>query len=625
MSSDSNNLDLSTGLSSASSASGMNNNPVSDFEADKRSLLQKTLAQASQSLKVPPSSTAAQDRIIEVERPVASALRSKRQVATQVVRNANTQNEPEMLQEEISEEEATLTGWGKISSGFAAFGKGLKKLATKLSQVDWLQVGKSCVSYVEHTAKMVVNTVIQTIKNPTQLLNNIAYAAKNIIPLAIQGVNKIVNGIVYAVQHPIETGKLLATFAKGMCDQLGVTDIIVGSYHGIRSLAYLSVGNVEEAGKHGKLATRALAGALVAIGEFSGVSDLGRACIALSKGDYAKAALFGAMGAFQLYTLCTTLGLGNILTSQGRQAAVKGMKIVARSTGQEIVDEVEKRISVEVLHRTTKEVAIDSGKSILKRWSDVVRDVYGISKNIVREKSELAISNLLRKHGLDEVVSDKTLKLLLEVSNNSFSHFRPVFSAAGIEAKEAQYLYKCMQKALSKSGKKLGYQKLLETTLTDEFTAMIKENLMDRGLREGFEQSWRKVVMKIAASKNLSPQYTQFMLSGGLQGFEEGVEAGVRKIVAEGVKKAFEDFNKMRREHDQARFRTQEEIRLRHEKYDLTKVLDENAAKKKVKAPKRWMKRADEFWKRGDEDDVIRDIDGNVKYEHKEKAKYSDV
>jgi hypothetical protein len=607
MGSDNNNIDLEgTSLTAEiKKPSPLAGNPVSDFEDSRKSMLQKSLASANNLLQ---SDTLQSSTPLRATFPQAAMIKPLPAVSPEPQQTAPHHHAvPAPRSDDIDEE--NNTGWASIASGLKAFGKAMPIVTKKLYQADWNKIGNKCLSAIGYACDMAAKGIAFVAAHPRETVD-----------LAIQGL-KIAGGVLLnigkaaleegynLITHPIDTLKRFGSFLKGFSDTVGLTDLAAGGYHFALCIGSMAVLNFSAAKKHGEEATRSIAGAIKAVGEITGISDIGRACIALSKDEYGKAAIFGTLGATQLYVVCTTLGLGNLLSKSGIEAAKKGIRILSQNTAREVVAEVEKKISNKVLHTTGEKIANISAELVLGNWPEVAKNLFQGVKNIVKDTAEKIVEKLLRENGVKETVTAATDKLLEKISRGSVKDLAKEFTERGVSASEAKYMAKCLKKALWKEGRCSRYHGILAEEIIDEISDQLNENLMERGLRAGFESGWKKQVARIVKLKGLDEESAEIMLKAGREGFAEGVELAVRKVVREGVEASFKKYRKFDFDLGLS------DGEIEDIKYD--KFVQPESEKVGL-APRKKTRINKYRVKRPDEDEVIRDIDGNVKIQSKD-------
>ncbi len=534
MGSDNSNIDLDLTSLKAEKGSGsaLENNPVNHFS--QRENLQKSLSNFSHTIKIEPSLTSSTGII---------------PIAIRTVRNQETESKPieqVNLNQDLDEDDDLPTGSVKISSGVSKFWKSLCKISKNLYHADWSKIGSAGLKVAGNVFNGLAKAVKYAFENPAKCLNLVKSAAAGLVSLAVGVVKGAVNEIQSLLTNPVDTLGRWGGFAKSFCDAIGLTDIVAGTYHGFAAVGCLLTGNLKAASEHALQSTRAVKGAVLALGEFTGITDIGRAVIALAKGDYAQAAFFGAIGAGQIYLVCTTLGLGNILSRSGVEAAREGVRILAKETGQEVVKAVEKKLSNEFLEKTGSRFALDSAKAVLREWDKIAADLFTGCKKIVSQTVETGLEKVLRDAGVKEIVSESTETLLCKIYNTAVKDLAKEFTIHGISLKEANYMAKCLKKALWKQGRKSHYHAMLAEEIIDEISVQLKENLFERGLKKGFEQTWLKSVDRIVKFKGLPSESADLLRRAGKEGFEEGADLAIRKIVREGVEAAFKKFCRMR-------------------------------------------------------------------------------
>ena len=507
--------------------------------------------------------------------------------------------------------EGIRNAWGKIRTA-----------CSTVYNADWKKIGSEILAFGHDALRLGVALVKlpfqaagYVIAHRKEIGNALWTATKAVGSFAVSAVKATANGLYLLATNPKEAILRAVSFCKELSDVLGITDLCMGLYHGALAIKDLAVGNPFSASRNAKEATRAVRGAITAVGEFTGVSDLCRAAVAYSKGDYAQAAMYAAIGGGQLALIVTTFGLANILSTPAKKAALKGAEVLVRKSASELLEVAAKKVTTEVLDNAAKRGVLDSVKQILKTARGKINDDY--VKKVLAESFENISEKLMRDFKLDKLCEKSTFKLLKQINKSSLKDLTNEFVSAGIAKSEAKYMAKSLKKALGKPGRKSRYHGMLEDCMTDVFTKEIVEDFMGRGLRQGFERVWNKAVPRIQNFHGLSDDVTLGIKLAGKEGFEEGVEQGIRKVVKQSVAKAFARYRKIRIRPYPGNsnvLKEGQESSSDFGKVDLASQVDPEGIK-----TDNWWRR---FRKKPEDYSNHRDKDGNLRTDVRENNKY---
>lgn len=448
--------------------------------------------------------------------------------------------------------------------------KGAVDLASwALKKAAWV------VTHPAEALKAVVNFGIAAIKLPFTI-------ARMALELGYKALVGTIKGIAYAIANPVEALKAVGRFAGHMCDSLGLTDIWQGMKSFYKGMYHLVTGNPIAAKRELLNSVRAVKGALIAVGEFTGISDAGRAVYHLCKGNLGQAALYAGLATVGIVSLCTTFGIGNFMTTAAKTAAVAGAKVLAKDAAKEVTVELAKKLTKEVLVEKSGKIA---GKALEETGSLAAKEVTpnAVSK-IAAKHAEPVTEEMLREAGAKELVSETTQKSLTEIAKSSKKELAETLVASGMKAEEAEFTARCLKKALGKGSSAGKHDGILKKAFEDEITAAVHKDIMDRGMREGFEDAFKKGIREIGKKHGLSDEAIEKLEKAGIEGFEEGVEKAVRKVVREGVEDAFKKFRE-RRISERSPYQRLEELAKRN--HEPTNIISEDvliAERKKVES-----------------------------------------
>lgn len=374
---------------------------------------------------------------------------------------------------------------------------------------------------------------------------NVAASAGNLMMQAAEQVRDEIAGVFR--NDPRITMAKFGGFVGGIFESFGVISGCKGVYTVVRAGLSLATFNLQGASYWAKQGAGHFKEAGRQIIELTGIPGLYRGFNCLRQGDYMGAAINASFGAVQIGLTVTGLGFLNIMSKHAQRVAVEGTKILAQRAGKELVGLIQKKIGTEVLKQSGQDLAKAAFKGVLKAPRESLDEIF--VKDLVKITCSTGTEKLLTDYGVKGLVENTTSGLLKKISASKRKDLVKEFMADGLSKSEARSMVKSMQKALGKPGQygPYRYHNLLQDEIVEEFTSQIKDDLMTRGLKDGFERLWTKAGPSIQRHHALSDDFTETIILAGKQGFDEGVELGVRTVVYAGVSQAFRAY---RRRHD---------------------------------------------------------------------------
>lgn len=425
-------------------------------------------------------------------------------------------------------EQAEETGfWGSLWEKTKNVGYTIGKAAYNLSELNY-----KIITNIPTAIAAVGRGIGWAATHPAEVWQGVCNAGATIRDVAIRAASAVADGVVYAVTHPIEALKATGSFLYSVGENLGLVDIWNGNVSQMKGIYYLCTGDFAQAKQCFIDSAVALRGACVAAGEFLGVSAGCRCVSALARGDYVAAGLEGADCGFAIVGLCTTGGLANA----GRMAATGAVKALAKEAGEQIAKQAVKAIGSEVVKETGEAIAKESLQQITTQIAKIGAGNVTEStvKAIVKETAEKQTVQLLKNAGVESMVETTVVKMLQDSSSMATKELAQKLTELGMSG-SANYSARMLQRALSNGA----IDETLKKAITKEITDQIKHELFENGMKESFEKTFQKGMKEIAGKHGLDAKK---LIRAGVEGFEEGVEAGVMKVVREGVDKAFRKF-----------------------------------------------------------------------------------
>lgn len=413
------------------------------------------------------------------------------------------------------------------------------------------------------------------------------------------------------------------TFLKDMSDAIGLTDLAVGvwniavvaPFQAVRAVVEtgINVGmlltgqiskeefknNMKESwGRVGEAVSegaRALKGAVMVLGELTGVTDVIMCCKYALEGNWAMAGMHLAFAAMSVGSLAATIATGGaaagsmVAVAAGRstvKAAAKQVLKVAckefletagKEMGEQVLKNVAKEIGQETLQQTIKQTASEGAERVAKEAAEaVLRNgpealttelMEQLGKDIGAETTE----RMLRELGVDRLVREEVEKLLKEAANPKELMER--LKALGVDDKAAKEMADSFRQAL-KSGKvddamieqlTQSISKPITEYIQQQSEQVFKDRMQSilqsaaRGLdddavqllgREGHEALGRAIRENAERLGKSVDEYIDELTEAAWKGYKEGIREAVEKVVREAVTKAFDEYRRPRARMD---------------------------------------------------------------------------
>lgn len=340
--------------------------------------------------------------------------------------------------------------------------------------------------------------------------------------------------------HPQKLVPIVWGFAKSLSDGLGISDICAGTFSLGKAAVHLATFDFDRAGQDLRDAGRAVKGAATLVAEFTGLADCGRAIKCAMEGNYAGALFYGALGVGQAAALFVTFGGMNLLTNGTKMAAREGFETMAKEAGESVVKELGERITSTELKAVGAEIAEHGGRKLaeIAEEKGAAAVTENLTREVLKDVAEGQTIKLLEKHSGKEVVERFTLEALEQISKSSRRDLAEHLMARGMEEAAALKAAGAMKTLLGKAGGRAMFDTAIKDIFVNEITGQVKEDLLKRGMAEGFKEAWEKQTAMLA-EKGIEKE---MLIRAGTEGFEAGVESGVRKVVRAGVESAFRRF-----------------------------------------------------------------------------------
>lgn len=355
-----------------------------------------------------------------------------------------------------------------------------------------------------------------------------------------------------AIVHPIDTWNKVASAAKvagsflyEIGESMGINDICRGNFaKGFKTLLL----------------------------DVTGIADLGRGIVALSKGNWAEAGMHLALGATGLVatvaTVCTLGAAGGSLLA--RSALKEGMAALGKKVGTELLEKGLKEGAEKAGKEVGKEIIQKVEGKILKGGAEAVTERF-VAKEAAK-LTEKATFKLV-KEPIAETIEKQLGKGIKETLKDLAAEG---VSPRAIKALEKQLLNpgglneKLMHKMLERS---------IKETVEVELKAAMKKGMQET-LQSGMKELGEKYGKEIGqdAFKAMEKRILKGADDGFEIGFKKGLERGIREGVKEGIERArkYHDVEK-KRDYDRSSSGKSESAKPEVEKD--TKALQAEAVK----------------------------------------------
>ncbi|NLF26011.1 MAG: hypothetical protein GX589_10200 [Deltaproteobacteria bacterium] len=342
-----------------------------------------------------------------------------------------------------------------------------------------------------------------------------------------------------------------------------------------------------ELGKALAEAQRVVKGALVMTGEVTGVIDVVYAAKYALEGRWGMVAMHAGFAVASAGSIAATVATGgaaagSILgvmagrtamkitlkqaTKQGFETLAKelGSKVVAefgQEVGKQICKELGQEVTKESLHAGLQTALKQTGERIAKESLDgVVEQVrkhgaQALTSEAVQkttaEAAEKVTETFLKKYGLSEIVEKQVYQTLKELSEKTPKKLAASLEDLGISQKQ----FKQMQQSL----KHPKFDKELKQVFEDAIGKPLTKSLQD-GMEKPFKDTFRaglkgeledescQKLLKAMQEKGIKLTDGQIddLVEAGWKGCKEGIEKAARKVVREGIERAFKQFRSPR-------------------------------------------------------------------------------
>lgn len=366
---------------------------------------------------------------------------------------------------------------------------------------------------------------------------------------------------------PSPMGSVLAIGGRiglGMCESMGFSDVGAG-FAGLFSRKQGFWGFAKNLLRIGSGVGRFL-------GELTGVTDVIMIGVCCLRGDFAMAGMhlaFAAASIGSLVATVATLGaaggsmvavmagkttLKNALLTTLHVAAKEFFGASAKEIGKTVVKEVSKDLNHQVLAKLGQTVA-DQGiakltEQVAKKGADAL--THEAVRKTFREVASQAVEKALRAAGVDRIVEKLTFDLLKSADKKSIKELSEDLLKMGI--KDSHAAAKSIKRALA-SGKA---DNLIKEILEEGISKPLREHI-EAGMEQAFKERLRNGLFaelkhgeKSVLGKALQQQAKKLgkdagkladeFVEEGWKGCKEGIEQAVRKVVREGIDKAFKRF-----------------------------------------------------------------------------------
>jgi hypothetical protein len=473
---------------------------------------------------------------------------------------------------------------------------------TVTSASTWSFVGSLLWSGVKSAASYAVRVVTEpeTFMEAASAVGHFAYGVAEtmgVIEMA-KGVAKFAEGIGRLAVAPYRMVASVATHGfKLATGQESLSEAFNGCVKDASSIA-------GEIGQCFLESTRAVKGAIMAVGEVTGISDACRAVYYLAKGDYASAALYGTIAAVSIGAFVWSGGLSSIGVAAAKvglaqtvkgvltKAAAEGVEAIGKEIAQETLEVVSKNLGEAALNETGAAVTESAAKTMgekalaqaISQTTDVVlsRGVGELAEVVSKEGAEALVGaqakgivhDIFEKHGYEAVknlvsdlkiaqhVKDLTLKELKNFDSSSVKELTQHLKNLGVSPEQAKSAAKELRRLIKKGGADEELIEKLTITITDDISQQILKR-MEPQFKEGLEAALRGEIPS-GASKQFSESITQLqaamqkheitltkqqiddLVEAGWDGCSKGVRKAVREAVERGVRDAFDEFRNSR-------------------------------------------------------------------------------
>jgi hypothetical protein len=351
-----------------------------------------------------------------------------------------------------------------------------------------------------------------------------------------------------------------------------------------------------------KESTVAIKGAVIAVGEVTGISDAVRCAYYLAQGDYTNAAISGGIAAASIGAFIWSGGLSSVGVAAAKlglkqaakvaltQVAAEGMECLAKETAKEVFS----KVITEVGEHALKEAGLSITESSLKiagekALSEAVERstsnilTKGITelaesverngiKALVGAEAKKAVGEIFEKYAYQSTkdllaelkvydhVKESCRELLNTIDNKSIDGLEKKLLKSGISEETSKNTAKQLRKAL-KSGRSDGEMiEILTNNITDEiseqiikrtessfkatFTAAL-EGKLPAGVSDDLGEAIGKLQTAMKEkSITLSKQEIDELVDAGFDGCKRGIKRATHEVVKRAVKDAFDDYRK---------------------------------------------------------------------------------
>jgi hypothetical protein len=298
---------------------------------------------------------------------------------------------------------------------------------------------------------------------------------------------------------------------------------------------------------------QAVGGFARAVGELTGINDLGRMCVAIYHGRWSEAAMHLGFAALSFGTLAATVATGGLAV--GSMAAAVGLRGGLKAAGQVAVKGVS-RASLNTFMRTAskelgEKIVQKTAVGIQKAGVEVAKEamssattrVISQGVNSATREGALAVAREVAKGGAEKavynVVRPATTEFFHKAASKEVSAVLKQMVAAGqCTAKEARLISRGFETAMRGGNPALinqlreGIEVAAKKPLLEVFN-----NGLERGIIEAAPAA-RARLIKAGASPAHADELLVGIKEGTRIGAREGFEAGLKRGIKDGIKAA---------------------------------------------------------------------------------------